>query len=666
MFSKLLIANRGEIACRIIRTARTMGIQTVAIYSDADHDALHVQLADEAIHIGPAPASQSYIVIENILNAIEVSGAEAVHPGYGFLSENSQFAQALADKDVIFIGPPIKAIEAMGDKLASKKIAMDSGVNTIPGYMGEVANSDEALKIAQDIGYPVMIKASAGGGGKGMRVATSDAEVDEGFHSSQSEALSAFGDNRILIEKYVTSPRHIEIQILADQYGNCLYLNERECSIQRRNQKVIEEAPSSFLDQVTRQAMGLQAVALAQAVDYYSAGTVEFIVDENKQFYFLEMNTRLQVEHPVTELITGIDLVEKMIQVASGQRLDISQNDVGINGWSIESRIYAEDPFRNFLPSTGRLTRYKPPAEFTGSQSKIRNDTGVYEGGNISVHYDPMISKLCTWASDRKSAIKTMRKALDVFVVEGIASNLPFLSAVMDHPKFISGDISTAFIDQEYEDGFTGVKLSIDIQVQIAAAAVFMNGVVVDRSFQITGKMSNLTISRNCEWVVSIDNREFEVHYDSYLDKHQVKITGYDNFKIVSDWKPGQRIAEISVDSKIILIKVFPVTGGFQIQYRGSEFTALVRTYRQAELAKFMPLKIAPDMSRKLLCPMPGLLVSLSVEEGDEVVPGQALCIVEAMKMENVLKAERKSRISKIYASQGSILSVDETIMEFE
>ncbi|MEL0123882.1 MAG: acetyl/propionyl/methylcrotonyl-CoA carboxylase subunit alpha, partial [Paracoccaceae bacterium] len=453
MFSKILIANRGEIACRVIKTARKMGIKTVAIYSDADRNALHVAMADEAVHIGPPPANQSYIVIDKVMQAIRQSGAEAVHPGYGFLSENSKFAEALDAEGVAFVGPPVGAIEKMGDKITSKKIAQEAGVSTVPGYMGLIEDAEEAVRISQEIGYPVMIKASAGGGGKGMRIAWNDTETREGFQSSKNEAANSFGDDRIFIEKFVTQPRHIEIQVLADSHGNCIYLGERECSIQRRNQKVVEEAPSPFLDPGTRKAMGEQACALAKAVGYTSAGTVEFIVDGEKNFYFLEMNTRLQVEHPVTELITGVDLVEQMIRVAHGEKLSIRQSDVKLNGWAIESRLYAEDPYRNFLPSIGRLSTYRPPTESSTETSVVRNDTGVFEGGEISMYYDPMIAKLCTWAPDRLGAIEHMRLALDRFEVEGIGHNLPFLSAVMDHPKFVKGDITTAFIAEEYPDG---------------------------------------------------------------------------------------------------------------------------------------------------------------------------------------------------------------------
>src|SRR6056297_1059704 len=511
MFKKILIANRGEIACRVIKTAKKMGIQTVAIYSDADAQALHVQMADEAVHIGPPPANESYIVIDKVMDAIRKTGAEAVHPGYGFLSENPKFAEALEAEGVAFIGPPKGAIESMGDKITSKKIAQDADVSTVPGVMGLIDDAEDAVKISKEIGYPVMIKASAGGGGKGMRIAWNDDEAREGFQSSKNEAASSFGDDRIFIEKFVTQPRHIEIQVLADQHGNCVYLGERECSIQRRNQKVVEEAPSPFLDEATRKAMGEQSCALAKAVGYASAGTVGFIVDGDKNFYFLEMNTRLQVEHPVTELITGVDLVEQMIRVAAGEKLPFSQSDLKINGWAIESRLYAEDPYRNFLPSIGRLTRYRPPAEIAEASRAVRNDTGVYEGGEISMYYDPMIAKLCTWAPSRKAAIEGMRDALDAFEVEGIGHNLPFCQAVMEHPRFVSGDISTAFIEEEYPEGFAGAPVTEDGLRRLAAASAAMNMIVEGRAARISGAMRNHTRRVDPHWVVKLGGESFAV-----------------------------------------------------------------------------------------------------------------------------------------------------------
>ncbi|GGE49375.1 acetyl-CoA carboxylase biotin carboxylase subunit [Actibacterium pelagium] len=666
MFDKILIANRGEIACRVIKTARRMGIKTVAIYSDADRNALHVEMADEAVHIGPPPANQSYIVIDKVMDAIRQTGAQAVHPGYGFLSENAKFAEALEAEGVAFIGPPKGAIEAMGDKITSKKIAQEANVSTVPGYMGLIEDADEAVKISNEIGYPVMIKASAGGGGKGMRIAWNDQEAREGFHSSKNEAASSFGDDRIFIEKFVTQPRHIEIQVLCDAHGNGIWLNERECSIQRRNQKVVEEAPSPFLDPETRKAMGDQSVALAKAVGYTSAGTVEFIVDGDKNFYFLEMNTRLQVEHPVTELITGVDLVEQMIRVANGEPLSITQDDVKINGWAIENRLYAEDPYRNFLPSIGRLTAYRPPAEVVTDTSIVRNDTGVYEGGEISMYYDPMIAKLCTWAPTRKEAIEDMRVALDSFEIEGIGHNLPFLSAVMDHPKFISGDMTTAFIAEEYPEGFDGVTLDSDALKRIAVSAAAMNRVAEIRRTRVSGRMDNHERTVGDEWVVSLQGESFDLHIEADHDGSTVFFDDGTSYRVTSDWTPGDSLATLMVDGTPLVLKVNKITGGFRIRNRGADLNVHVRTPRQAELAKLMPEKVAPDTSKMLLCPMPGLIVKVDVEVGDEVQEGQALCTVEAMKMENILRAEKKGVVSQINAAAGDSLAVDEVIMEFE
>ena len=685
MFQKILIANRGEIACRVIKTAKKMGIATVAVYSDADRNALHVKMADEAIHIGASPANQSYIVIDKIMDAVRRSGAEAVHPGYGFLSENMNFAAALEKEGVVFIGPPSPAIQAMGDKITSKKIAQDAGVSTVPGYMGLIGDADEAARIAAQVGYPVMIKASAGGGGKGMRIAWNDDEAREGFASSQSEAASSFGDDRIFIEKFVTEPRHIEIQVLADAHGNCVYLHERECSIQRRNQKVIEEAPSPFLDPATRAAMGEQAVALAKAVGYTSAGTVEFIVDASKNFYFLEMNTRLQVEHPVTELITGIDLVEQMIRVAAGEPLPFAQDDLSINGWAIESRLYAEDPYRNFLPSIGRLTRYRPPAEVAGGplvandrwvpsvagtspatgDAAIRNDTGVYEGGEISMFYDPMIAKLCTWAPDRAAAIEAMRGALDSFEVEGIGHNLPFLSAVMDHPRFVSGDISTAFIAEEYPEGFAGVTLPDAELERIAAAAAAMHRVAEIRRTQITGRLGNHERRVGEDWIVGLNGREFPVRVRADKAGSTVTVDGRD-LRLESGWKPGLALAEITVDGAPLVMKVERIPAGYRLRTRVADLRTHVRSPRAAELARLMPEKLPPDTSKFLLCPMPGLVVRINVAAGDEVQEGQPLATVEAMKMENILRAERKGVVKSVAASAGESLKVDDVIMEFE
>ncbi len=685
MFKKILIANRGEIACRVIKTAKKMGIQTVAVYSDADRNALHVKMADEAIHIGPPPANQSYIVIDKIMDAIRQTGAQAVHPGYGFLSERMDFAAALEAEGVVFVGPPSPAIEAMGDKITSKKLAQEAGVSTVPGYMGLIADAEEAVKISNQIGYPVMIKASAGGGGKGMRIAWNDQEAREGFESSKNEAANSFGDDRIFIEKFVTEPRHIEIQVLADQHGNCVYLHERECSIQRRNQKVIEEAPSPFLDEATRKAMGEQACALARAVGYTSAGTVEFIVDAQKNFYFLEMNTRLQVEHPVTELITGIDLVEQMIRVAGGEPLPFTQDDLKINGWAIESRLYAEDPYRNFLPSIGRLTRYRPPVETAAgpmvdadrwvparpgdtppvAATGVRNDTGVYEGGEISMFYDPMIAKLCTWAPTRGEAIEQMRNALDEFEVEGIGHNLPFLSAVMDHPKFISGAISTAFIAQEYPEGFLGATLPEAEIIRVAASAAAMHRVAEIRRTRISGRLDNHERHVGERWVVTVGGQEFPVRITADKQGSTVETAGR-TLRVESDWLPGQSLARLVVDGTPLMMKVDRLPSGFRLRVRGADLKVYVRRPRAAELARLMPEKLPPDTSKFLLCPMPGLVVKVNVAPGDEVQEGQALATVEAMKMENILRAERKGVVKSVNASAGESLKVDDIIMEFE
>ncbi|NNE81941.1 MAG: acetyl/propionyl/methylcrotonyl-CoA carboxylase subunit alpha [Silicimonas sp.] len=666
MFKKILIANRGEIACRVIKSAQKMGIKTVAIYSDADENALHVKMADEAVHIGPPPANQSYIVIDKVMEAVRQTGAEAVHPGYGFLSENPKFAEALAAEGVAFIGPPKGAIEAMGDKITSKKIAQDADVSTVPGYMGLIEDADEAVKISNEIGYPVMIKASAGGGGKGMRIAWSDDEAREGFQSSKNEAASSFGDDRIFIEKFVTQPRHIEIQVLADSHGNTIYLNERECSIQRRNQKVVEEAPSPFLDEATRKAMGEQSCALAAAVGYTSAGTVEFIVDGERNFYFLEMNTRLQVEHPVTELITGIDLVEQMIRVAAGEELSITQGDIGINGWAMESRLYAEDPYRGFLPSIGRLSRYRPPEEVAEEARAVRNDTGVYEGGEISMFYDPMIAKLCTWAPDRATAIEEMRIALDSFEIEGIGHNIPFLAAVMDHPKFVAGDMTTAFIEEEYPEGFAGVEHDEPTLRRIAAATAAMNRVAEIRRTRIAGRMDNHTRHVGDDWIVTLQGQSIPVTITADHSGADVQFDNGETLRVESDWTPGQLLARLDVSGAPLILKAESYSHGFRIRYRGADLKVTIRTPPQAELASRMPEKTPPDTSMMLLCPMPGLIVKVDVSEGDEVEEGQALCTVEAMKMENILRAEKKGKVSKVNASAGDSLAVDDVIMEFE
>lgn len=667
MFKKILIANRGEIACRIIKTAKKMGIATVAVYSDADKDALHVKMADEAIHIGPAPSNQSYIVIDKILDAIKTSGADAVHPGYGFLAENPIFAEKLDEIGVTFIGPPANAIHAMGDKITSKKLAAEAGVSTVPGHMGLIEDANEAVKIAVEIGYPVMIKASAGGGGKGMRIAWNDKEVIEGFQAAKNEAKSSFGDDRIFIEKFVTQPRHIEIQILGDKHGNIIYLGERECSIQRRNQKVVEEAPSPFIDDKTRQAMGKQAVALSQAVGYYSAGTVEFIVDGDRNFYFLEMNTRLQVEHPVTELITGIDLVEQMIRVAAGEKLSLSQDQVKLNGWAIESRLYAEDPYRNFLPSIGRLSRYRPPQEGEFSDgSIIRNDTGVYEGGEISMYYDPMVAKLCTWAKDRKTAIDAMSRALDNFELEGIGHNLPFLSAVMENPRFRAGTITTAFIEEEFPDGFAGIQPSKQNLKKLAAAAAFINNILQERASQISGQLDLPAPASTNENVVSIGDEHFKVSISQHGSALTVNFTDDTSLPVTSEWLPGQTHAVFNIDGEIFGIKVENLGTALRLRWQAADLKVHVRHPRVAELAKLMPVKLPPDTSKMLLCPMPGVVTAVLVNEGDQVEAGQALAIVEAMKMENTLRAEKGGIVKHVAAAAGQSLAVDELILEFE
>jgi propionyl-CoA carboxylase alpha chain len=667
MFDKILIANRGEIACRVIRTARRMGIRTVAVHADADARALHVRMADAAAAIGPAPVGQSYIAIDRVLSAVRESGAQAVHPGYGFLSERADFAEALEAERVAFIGPPAAAIRAMGDKIASKRLAAEAGVSTVPGFLGVIGDAAEAVRIAGEIGYPVMIKASAGGGGKGMRVAWNDAEAAEGFERSRSEAATSFGDDRVFVEKFVEGPRHIEIQVLGDRHGNVIHLGERDCSIQRRNQKVIEEAPSPFLDDATRAAMGAQAVALAQAVDYASAGTVEFIVDGSRNFYFLEMNTRLQVEHPVTELVTGVDLVEQMIRVAAGEKLAIAQDDVRLNGWAVESRIYAEDPYRNFLPSVGRLTRYRPPVEVAGEAREVRNDTGVFEGGEISIHYDTMIAKLCTWAPDRAAAIEGMRGALDGFELEGIGHNLPFLAAVMDHPRFNEGRLTTAFIAEEWPDGFAGVELSAAALADLAAFAIALHARHEMRAAKISGTLSNHERQVGAEWVVRCGERSWAGRIAAEGAWARVDLGDGGRRTVGIEprdfWQP---LVRSTVDGRDFVVKVDRVPGGYRLRHRGADLQVAVLSPRLAALAATLPAKAPPDTSKLLLCPMPGLVVKIDVAEGDEVFDGQALCMVEAMKMENVLRAERRARVAKVLARPGDSLAVDDVIMEFE
>jgi propionyl-CoA carboxylase alpha chain len=664
MFSSLLIANRGEIACRVIKTAKLLGIRTIAVYSDADAQALHVKLADEAVHIGGSAAKDSYLSIEKIVGACKATGAEAVHPGYGFLSENPAFAQALEKAGIVFVGPPATAIEAMGDKITSKKIAAEAGVSTVPGHMGLIADADEAVKIAKKIGYPVMIKASAGGGGKGMRIAHDDAEAREGFERSKSEAQASFGDDRIFIEKFLTEPRHIEIQVLGDKHGNVIHLGERECSIQRRNQKVIEEAPSPFLDAETRERMGAQAVALAKAVGYASAGTVEFIVDAERKFYFLEMNTRLQVEHPVTELVTRLDLVALMLLVAAGEPLPIRQEDVILDGWAIESRLYAEDPYRNFLPSVGRLVRYRPPAEETGPKHAVRNDTGVYEGGEISTFYDPMIAKLCTWGRTREAAIETMAAALDEFEVEGVGHNLPFLAAVMEQERFREGRLTTGYIAEEFPDGFAGVTPSDEVLHRIAAFAACARFMLDGRGFVGAGT-AELSHPGN-QRVVAIGDRRWTF---AVVDKDgEFWLTEADGAVTLVEmhWEPGDTLARVRVDGEVIRLKVTRRTDGFRIRHRGADLAVKVLEPHVAALLDLMPVKVPPDLSRFLLCPMPGQVVRIDVAVGDVVEDGQALAVVEAMKMENVLKAEKRARVARVHVAAGAVVAVDQVILEFE
>ncbi|RUM25494.1 acetyl/propionyl/methylcrotonyl-CoA carboxylase subunit alpha [Rhizobium vallis] len=668
MFKKILIANRGEIACRVIKTARRMGILTVAVYSDADRDALHVEMADEAVHIGPPAASESYLVAEKIIAACKATGAEAVHPGYGFLSERASFCAELEKQGIVFIGPKPKAIMAMGDKIESKKFANAAGVSTVPGHLGVIEDAAHAEVIAGGIGYPVMIKASAGGGGKGMRIAWNEAEVRDGFERARSEAKSSFGDDRVFIEKFVVEPRHIEIQVLADAHGNVVYLGERECSIQRRNQKVAEEAPSPFLDEKTRKAMGEQSVALAKAVDYQSAGTVEFIVDRDRNFYFLEMNTRLQVEHPVTELVTGIDLVEQMIRVAAGESLPFAQEDIRLDGWAIESRLYAEDPYRNFLPSIGRLTRYRPPAEGRTGNVVVRNDTGVFEGAEISMYYDPMIAKLCTWAPTRSEAIDAMGRALDGFVVDGIEHNVPFLSALMKHPRWREGRLSTGFIAEEYPDGFAPMKPDGKEEAVLSAIALSAFLIETNRRERFSDRLRAASGALREDWVVKTGENHVAVRLLDGLVTIPFDMEmaiEREHSGVVTDWRPGDPVWSGKVGGLDVTAQIRPVLNGLRIDWQGLSVTAKVFSPRHAELDRLMPVKLPPDTSKLLLCPMPGLVVAIAVAEGQEVKAGETLAVVEAMKMENVLRAERDLVVSKINAAPGESLAVDAVIMEF-
>ncbi|HQQ08438.1 MAG TPA: acetyl/propionyl/methylcrotonyl-CoA carboxylase subunit alpha [Novosphingobium sp.] len=673
MFKKILIANRGEIACRVIKTARRMGIQTVAVYSDADARAPFVQMADEAVHIGPSPAAQSYLIADKIIAACKATGAEAVHPGYGFLSERTSFAEALAAEGIEFIGPPVNAIAAMGDKIESKKLAKEAGVNVVPGFVGEIEDTEHAVRISNEIGYPVMMKASAGGGGKGMRLAYNEKDVREGFESVKREGLNSFGDDRVFIEKFILNPRHIEIQILGDKHGNIVYLNERECSIQRRHQKVVEEAPSPFVTEKMRKAMGEQCVALSRAVGYYSAGTVELIVSgadpTGESFYFLEMNTRLQVEHPVTECITGVDLVEQMIRVAAGEKLAFDQKDVKIDGWAIENRVYAEDPYRGFLPSTGRLVRYSPPVsgwtddgEENGRRGVdgVRVDDGVYEGGEVSMFYDPMIAKLITWGKTRDEAADKQIAALDAFEIEGLGHNIDFVSAIMQHPRFRSGELTTGFIAEEYPEGFTGAAPSEELNRQLAAIAGFIATAESDRARRIDGQLGG-RLEPVHKWEVAVDGAAHKVK----VGRKKVKVDG-EEVDLSLAYTPGDRFVEAEIEDEVLGVKLARTRTGFKMTTRGRIYNVRVLPKRIAPLAEHMIEKIPPDLSRFLICPMPGLLVALHVAEGDKVEAGQPLAVVEAMKMENILRAEKSATVKAVNAKVGDSLAVDAIILELE
>ncbi|WP_375464510.1 acetyl-CoA carboxylase biotin carboxylase subunit [uncultured Methylobacterium sp.] len=670
MFDKILIANRGEIACRVIKTARRMGIGTVAVYSDADRDALHVAMADEAVRIGPAAAAQSYLVIENIIAACKRTGAQAVHPGYGFLSEREAFAHALAEAGIVFIGPNPGAIAAMGDKIESKKAAAAANVSTVPGFLGVIESPDHAVEIADGIGYPVMIKASAGGGGKGMRIAYASGEVAEGFARAKSEAASSFGDDRVFVEKFITDPRHIEIQVIGDKHGNVIYLGERECSIQRRNQKVIEEAPSPLLDAATRRTMGEQAVALAKAVNYDSAGTVEFVAGQDKSFYFLEMNTRLQVEHPVTEMITGLDLVELMIRVAAGEPLPLVQDQVRLDGWAVESRVYAEDPTRNFLPSIGRLTTYRPPEEGQFGTGRVRNDTGVEEGGAIAIHYDPMIAKLVTWAPSRAAAIDLQAEALDAFAIDGIRHNIPFLAALMAHPRWRAGALSTGFIAEEFPAGFAAPEPTGAVAQRMMAAAAAIDHKLNARKRGISGQMRDpglLHFER--DRVVMLAGAAYPVTVDPHADAldDSLVVTEADGTAhvVASTWRPGEPVWTGTIGTTRVAIQVRGLLNGVALQHAGAAAEVRVYTRREAELAALMPVKADAGSGKQVLCPMPGLVKQILVREGQEVKNGEPIAIVEAMKMENVLRAERDATVGKIHAREGESLAVDAVILEF-
>src|SRR4051794_30273098 len=670
MFKRILIANRGEIACRIIKTARRLGIETVAVYSDADRHALHVEMADEAIALGPPPAAESYLSIEKIVAASKRSGAEAVHPGYGFLSERKAFPLALAKAGIVFIGPQADAIGLMGDKIAAKASAAKAKVATVPGHLGTVADESQAQKIAAEIGYPVMIKAAAGGGGKGMRIARSKAEVAEGFARARSEAKNAFGDERVFVEKFIDNPRHIEIQVLGDKHGHVIHLGERECSIQRRNQKVIEEAPSPLLDETTRRKMGEQAVALAKAVNYDSAGTVEFVAGQDKSFYFLEMNTRLQVEHPVTELVTGIDLVEQMIRSAAGEKLALAQKDVVLTGWAVESRVYAEDPFRNFLPSIGRLVKYRPPTEASVGGFTVRNDTGVQEGGGISIYYDPMIANLVPHAPARAAAIEAQSTALDAFYVDGIRHNIPFLSALMHHPRWREGRLSTGFIAEEFPKGFAARPPEGEIARRLAAVGAAIDHVLGERKRQISGQLTGRLVQRERRRAVWLDRDEIALDVAREAAGIAVRFIGADDLpgnphNLVSNWTPGEPVWQGTIDGHFAAMQVRAIPNGIRLAHQGFDVAVNVFSESEAAAARLMPVTSAADTGKKLLCPMPGLVVSIAVSEGQEVKSGETLAVVEAMKMQNVLRAERDGTVKKIHAAAGATLAVDALILEF-
>jgi propionyl-CoA carboxylase alpha chain len=668
MFKKILIANRGEIACRVIKTARRMGIATVAVYSDADARAPFVQMADEAVHIGPSPASESYLIADKIIAACKATGAEAVHPGYGFLSERTSFAEALAKENIAFIGPPVGAIAAMGDKIESKKLAKEAGVNVVPGFVGEIRDTEHAVEISNEIGYPVMMKASAGGGGKGMRLAYDEKDVREGFEATKREGLNSFGDDRVFIEKFILNPRHIEIQILGDQHGNVLYLNERECSIQRRHQKVVEEAPSPFVTEKMRKAMGEQCVALSKAVGYYSAGTVELIVSgadpTGESFYFLEMNTRLQVEHPVTEAITGIDLVEQMIRVAAGEKLEMTQDDIKIDGWAIENRVYAEDPYRGFLPSTGRLVRYRTPVPAWEGDERgvdgVRVDAGVEEGGEVSIFYDPMIAKLVTWGKTRDEAADLQIAALDRFELEGLGHNIDFVSAIMQHPRFRSGELTTGFIAEEYPEGFHGADAGDEVVRALAAIAGFMASAEADRARRTDGQLGD-RLDPPAKWQVTVGGTAHKVK----LGHKHIKVDG-EAIDIALEYTPGDKLVVAEIDDSELAVKVSKTRSGWRMTTRGRIHDVRVLPWHVAPLSAHMIEKIPPDLSKFLICPMPGLLVTLHVGEGDKVEAGQPLATVEAMKMENILRAEKAGTVKTVNAAQGDSLAVDAVILEME